>query len=1171
MLSNIGAWWMGSNRAQLSPINGFAYASARGSHEKLATIYLMCLLFLGMGFFSSSVAHAQVPEFSVSQTVIPTRVLSYPYRVAVDVLGNVYISNTVANSILKETPSPTGTFSESVVDSNGLASPYGLAVNAGGTIYFADNGHNRIVIDTPSPGGYVQSVMATSSLNYPTGVAVDPSGNVYIADTGNGRILKETPSGSSFSETVVSSSGLLQIVGIAVDSTGNIYVSDIDNMAVYKETLVNGSYVQSTVSTIGLDYPYDVATGASGNLYISDFSNKRIVKETFSGGSTIQADYPSYGLTGALGLAIDNNDTLYVADSFAFNVKMISAKGVNFGPVAVGSQSPTAYLIFTFAGSGPSPTIEGIAILTQGISGLDFSANASGSCATSVTYLSGSMCALGVTMTPRAPGQRIGTAQLLDGSNAILAETYLTGAGKGPLVNFSPAAEVVVESSPSAIPSGIAVDAGANVFATEAQNGFVIKITSQGVPSIVASGLSTPEGVAVDGSGNIYICEAGANRLLKESSSGSGYVQSIVASAGLLSPTAIAVDAVGNVYIADTNNNRVLKETVSGGGYTETVIPTSSLSLPSAIAVDLNGSLYIADTMNNRVLLESLTTGSFIESTIGNNLSGPAGVAIDANGNVYVADAGNQRVLKETLSGGIYSQSVVQTASPTIPVGVAVSSNGNLYLADSGAGRILLEDFVDPPSLNFSATDIGQTSLDSPQTFSLFNFGNEALTFPVSGAGDNPALSTDNFVIDSSTTCPELTPGAIPVILSINASCTYAIKFTPAAAGDLNDALSISDSNLNVRFATQTISLTGTGIQPLTTTLTLAADPLSPVDFQQTETLSVTLSPFSTSAHTTNDEVVSFTQNTVPVGTAALDASGVATLTGVPVLAGANTFQATFAGDAYFTASTSSTATVTSQQLTPIVTWAVPEAISFGTALSATQLNATSSVPGIFAYSPAAGTMPAAGRDTLSVTFTPTDTIDYATITATVTLSVSDFGLAAASGGVTAQSVAAGSPATFSFTVSSVGLPTISNPVGFSVSGLPAGTSFTFMPANLPAGSSGGPITLVVQTTSAMAEIIPDSLQQRIISPGSFASAILILVGLFILAASSLRERFCVPARRVAMSVFAVLVVLELGGCGITSQGPAAPQSSSMTYPFVVTATSGSATHTLSMSLTVHD
>ena len=63
---------------------------------------------------------------------------------------------------------------------------------------------------------------------------------------------------------------------------------------------------------------------------------------------------------------------------------------------------------------------------------------------------------------------------------------------------------------------------------------------------------------------------------------------------------------------------------------------------------------------------------------------------------------------------------------------------------------------------------------------------------------------------------------------------------------------------------------------------------------------------------------------------------------------------------------------------TPVITWATPADITYGTALSATQLNATASVPGTFVYTPAAGTVLNAGAaQTLSVTFTPTDAANY--------------------------------------------------------------------------------------------------------------------------------------------------------------------------------------------------
>jgi hypothetical protein len=73
---------------------------------------------------------------------------------------------------------------------------------------------------------------------------------------------------------------------------------------------------------------------------------------------------------------------------------------------------------------------------------------------------------------------------------------------------------------------------------------------------------------------------------------------------------------------------------------------------------------------------------------------------------------------------------------------------------------------------------------------------------------------------------------------------------------------------------------------------------------------------------------------------------------------------------------------------TPVITWAAPAAITYGAALSSAQLDATANVSGAFAYTPAAGTVPDPGTHTLSVTFTPTDTTDYTTATATQTLTV---------------------------------------------------------------------------------------------------------------------------------------------------------------------------------------
>ena len=83
---------------------------------------------------------------------------------------------------------------------------------------------------------------------------------------------------------------------------------------------------------------------------------------------------------------------------------------------------------------------------------------------------------------------------------------------------------------------------------------------------------------------------------------------------------------------------------------------------------------------------------------------------------------------------------------------------------------------------------------------------------------------------------------------------------------------------------------------------------------------------------------------------------------------------------------------------TPIITWANPANIVYGTGLGAAQLDATASwtsggstvsVPGTFTYAPAAGTVLGVNNNqTLSVSFTPTDTTDYTNASGMTTIDV---------------------------------------------------------------------------------------------------------------------------------------------------------------------------------------
>lgn len=113
-------------------------------------------------------------------------------------------------------------------------------------------------------------------------------------------------------------------------------------------------------------------------------------------------------------------------------------------------------------------------------------------------------------------------------------------------------------------------------------------------------------------------------------------------------------------------------------------------------------------------------------------------------------------------------------------------------------------------------------------------------------------------------------------------------------------------------------------------------------------------------------------------------------------------------------------------QQAPTITWPKPAPIIYGTALSATQLNATAavgavSVAGTFTYTPAAGSVPPTGTNGLNVSFAPSDTVHYTTavgsnsitvLTATPTVSVAS----------NSNPVFLSNPVTFTATVGSLGI-----------------------------------------------------------------------------------------------------------------------------------------------------
>ncbi len=193
------------------------------------------------------------------------------------------------------------------------------------------------------------------------------------------------------------------------------------------------------------------------------------------------------------------------------------------------------------------------------------------------------------------------------------------------------------------------------------------------------------------------------------------------------------------------------------------------------------------------------------------------------------------------------------------------------------------------------------------------------------------------------------------------APATYSV--TVDYDGDANNNGESAGTTVTVTQATQSITFT---------------PPASPLTFG--------VAPITLSASASSGLGVSFSILSGP-GTVS---GNILTITG----AGTVVVAANQPGNADYSAAPQVTATIVVNKATPTVTWATPAPITYGTPLSGAQLDATAvgvgggSLAGSFAYAPPSGTVLSAGTHSLSVTFTPSDSVDYNNQTAAVSLTV---------------------------------------------------------------------------------------------------------------------------------------------------------------------------------------
>jgi trimeric autotransporter adhesin len=323
------------------------------------------------------------------------------FGVAVDASGNIYMAEAVNHRIRmveKSTGIITTVVGNGSIGFSGdgeravsatLRFPYGVAVDALGNIYIGDTLNGRVRMVTKGTGiittiagcdkGLLRSCRSLDSktvagisptdtlLTYPVGIVVGKSGNIYISERSSILMMDKKTGIMTKSANIVSSRDYQEFnyQYLAIDPSENIYwaTGDRDHQQdyrIWKKEKASGEVTvvtynkqssedeevdddQSYIETVS--YIAGLAVDTSGNIYFADASNHRIymvakgtnIVTTVAGNGT--PDYSGDGghvtsavLNGPKGLAIDTSGNIYVSDAGNYRVRMFSAPTLPSAP-----------------------------------------------------------------------------------------------------------------------------------------------------------------------------------------------------------------------------------------------------------------------------------------------------------------------------------------------------------------------------------------------------------------------------------------------------------------------------------------------------------------------------------------------------------------------------------------------------------------------------------------------------------------------------------------------------------------------------------------------------------------------------------------------------------------------------------------------------------------------
>jgi sugar lactone lactonase YvrE len=729
--------------------------------------------------------------------------LYYPFGVAVDNAGNLYIADT-DDQLIRRVACGTGISTCTAPSGETLGDIYTLAGTG------ESSGHT-------GTAGYNSDGIAanTAEIYNPETVAIDNSGNLFIGDQYNQRI-REVSCG-----TTTSSGGAC--TASTGQTAGDIYTVAGDGSAGY-----NGDNKLATSAQ--LYYPIGVAVDSAGNLIIGDYDDDRIrevpcVVSTLTctppSGDTAQFMYTIAGTgattffgnnvpaTGAdlyypTGAASDSSGNIYIADRANCVIRVVNSGTGN---------------ISTFAGTG-----------TCGYSG-------DGGAATSADLNN----PYGVAVDSS------NNVYIADTNNCLIrvvtSGTINTFAGKncGYSGDGGPAT-----SADLFYPDGVAADSHGNVYIADQYNYVVRKVTAGTISTFAgnhtqgfagdggsagSAEMSYVLGVAADAMGNVYIADQYNQRIRKVNTSGiistyagngtAGYQTDggLAVQTSLYYPAGVAVDGAGDVIIGDYDNERVrlvdesgIIHTIAGNGTAgfkgnDVLATTAELYQPWGIGVDPSGNLYIADYQNwlvrkvNALTILNSAPSSLLFGTVTKGMtSDPIAITLSANGTVNIGSITPSAQFKETddcpstLLSGQTCIVDVQFAPTT-----AGTVNGTLTISYPGF-------FAPSLVVPLQGTATALTVTPNPLAF-----GSQSISVSVTKTVTVKGGTTYNAtpaIISGDTTDFTLTTGATPCTGVIAATCNIYVKFDPLSTGSKKATLQIYDNDPT---SPQLVAITGSG------------------------------------------------------------------------------------------------------------------------------------------------------------------------------------------------------------------------------------------------------------------------------------------------------------------------------------------------------------------------